>query len=583
MSQTEEEAFQQAKAYLLTAGADGHSAYDHLERLFRTILEENPNDVANNPERLAELSAAIKKHAFVNGTESQPVNNAPVLHATQLDRLVGNKTLFHKPAPEVLTTIEQPTPYTTVTTTTVKPPVAPHFQSLIGQQSAWRQCGVGLPEAEVFLLEQSISRLALQKQLDEVRFVGKIFGTKKNYLVVSSKRYVADKEKVYQEVNTMPKPPRKKVEVDVQAEPGFKGVNRLSFWVTSDASSEWVLLPDVTPQQINAARHIRKLFTGDLDAPVQAYPAFVGTERTYLRAQLSRLLSGTYISPNGALERVEPEEEEPEDDGDETKKNAPKEAKYWALTKASKEYAPDEEQGVHALLDLEQWVHSEGFIYETGRQTKVPEKPEVEGEEEEPKEEEDPEADGEEGEAPEEEEPKEEEEKELFLPVKKDYLYAVIDLPKEPTGEEGEDEEPAAEEGEEGEKEEEDDKPLDDEEIPDDDPLKKKITAWTARVTNTTFKKHGVVCVKSLRWPGAIAYAANGAKLWGCVYFGNGLKKTDRAFTPLAAPTIQKECKDVLEVMDATAATEKLILRGEEPKEQDSEDEQEQDDAEEEA
>lgn len=574
-----EEIFAQVKAYLMQADAEGHSAYDHLQSILMTVLEENPNDIAHHPDKFAELSSAIKKFSFAHGSKTLQANDAAPLHAAQLARLLANRDLFNKPAPEVVTTIEQPTPFTTVTTTTTKPPVAPPFTSIVSQNTSWRYCGVGLPEREAFLLEQSISRLAFTKKLEEVRFVGKIFGTRGNYLVVSSKRYIQDGEKIYQEVNTMPKPPRKKVEVDVQAEPGYKGANRLSFWVASDAASEWTLLPDVTPQQVNAARKVKKLFTGDLSAPVVSSPAFDGNEAVYLRAQLSRILSATYISPAGALEKVEPEEEEAEEeDEEEGKKKGPKEAKYFPSTKVSKEYAPDEEAGVHALLDLEQWVHSEAHIYETGRQTKVPEKPEVEGEEpeEEPKEEE-------EEEPAEEEEKKEEEEKELFQPVKKDYLYAVINLPKEPTAEEGE-EEPQEEEAEDGEKEEEDEnKPLEDEEIPDDDPLKKKVTSWASRAVNTNFKKHSVVVVKSLRWPGAVAFASQGAKQWGSVYFGNGLKKTDHAFTPVPAPQIQKECPDILEVMDATAATEKLVLRGEEPKENDSEDEKEEEEPEEDA
>jgi radial spoke head protein 4A len=576
---TQDQLFQQVKAYLLQADHEGRSAYDHLESVIRSILEENPDDIASHPEKLNELSALIKANSFTYGQPSSGANAPAPLHSTQAARFSENIGLFIKPPPEVVTTIEQPTPYTTVTTTTVKPRTAPSFKSVTSQNASWRQFGAALPETEAFLIDQSITKLATEKGLDEVRFVGKIFGTRGNYLVVSSKRFVAESEQVFVETNDMPKPPRKKTEVPIQPEPGFKGVNRLSFWVASHAADAWTLLPDVTPQQINAARKIRKYFTGDLAAPVISCPAFGWNEAVLLRAQLSRIVSATFISPANALEKVEPEEEEePEGEEDEGKKNGPKPAKYTPLTRVSKEYAPDEEAGVAPLLDLEQWVHSEGYIYETGRQTKLPDKPEVEGEEEEAKEEEEEEGEG--------EEKKEEEEKDVFVPIKKDYLYAVINLPKEPTGEEGEEEEAEAEpeEGEgEDKEEEEENKPLDDEEIPDDDPLKKKLTAWTARITNTTYKKHATVVVKSVRWPGAFAYASKGAKDWGCVYFGNGTKKTDQAFAPLQPPPVQKEVADIVEVMDPTAATEKLVLRGEEPKEQDSEDEKDEEEPEEEA
>ena len=562
----QELAFQQAKAFLMQADADGQSVYDHLHTIVAAMMEENPNDVAHHPERFADLSSQLKKYQFVNGASGNAANNAPVTHHSQVERSKENRSLFEQPKPEVKTTIEQPTPFTTVTTTTVVPKEAPRFKSVVAENTMWKHCGAGLSDQEAFLLDQSITKLAASKNLSEVRFVGKIFGIHGNYIVVSSKRWVAEGENVFEEVNTMPKPPRKKVEVDIQSEPAYKGCNRLSFWVTPTASGKWTLLPDITPQEINAARKIRKLFTGNLDAKINAYPAFVGTEAKYLRAQLSRIVSATYITPTGVLEKVEPEDDEEADAEEEETKKGPKPAKYYPLTKLNKEA---EEVSVITLADAEQWVHSEGYIYETGRQTKVPEKPETEEEE--------PEVDDEE----EQEEKKEEEEKELFLPIKKDSSYAIIHLPKEPNPEDDEEpeEEPPAEEGE-GEEKEEDEKEEDEDEIADDDPLRKKIPAWTTRLTNTLYKNHAVVVVRSLRWPGAVAYAANKGKSFGAVYFGYGFKKTDHAFTPIPATEIVKECEDIVEVADPTAANEKLVMRGEDPKEADSEDEKEEEDEE---
>eukprot|EP00658_Telonema_sp_P-2_P069584 TRINITY_DN58900_c0_g1_i1.p1 TRINITY_DN58900_c0_g1~~TRINITY_DN58900_c0_g1_i1.p1 ORF type:complete len:121 (+),score=45.17 TRINITY_DN58900_c0_g1_i1:121-483(+) len=65
----------------------------------------------------------------------------------------------------------------------------------------WRYCGAGLPEQEAFLLDQSIAKLAREKSLSEVRFVGKIFGLVADYVVVSSKRFVdeAAGEVIYKE------------------------------------------------------------------------------------------------------------------------------------------------------------------------------------------------------------------------------------------------------------------------------------------------------------------------------------------------------------------------------------------------
>ena len=165
---------------------------------------------------------------------------------------------------------------------------------------------------------------------------------------------------------------------------------------------------------------------------------------------------------------------------------------------------------------------------------------------------------------------------------------AVIRLPKEPSPEddEEEEEEAAAEDGGDGDgedKEDEEEKIEEDDDIPDDDPLRKKMYAWTVRMSSNLYKKHGVCALRSLRWPGAVTYAAAQGKKYGAVYFGDGLKKTDHALTPVPAEVVKAEVADMTEIADATAANEKLVLRGEEPKEADSEDEKEEEAEEEDA
>ena len=63
------------------------------------------------------------------------------------------------------------------------------------------------------------------------------------------------------------------------------------------------------------ARVICKLLTGDLDAAVDTYPPFPGTERNYLRAQVARITAGTQISPANYFTTGDEEEEEPEEGG----------------------------------------------------------------------------------------------------------------------------------------------------------------------------------------------------------------------------------------------------------------------------
>lgn len=574
----------QAKASLMAADSNGRSVYDHLHDLIATMMEENPGDIAANPDLIAQFSRVMKEQGFNYGESSAATSNstkAAAVHAIIASRAENDLALLSKePTKETRTVVERPNPNTIVTTTKTSSTRTPAFTSVVRQNTFWRSAGVGLADIEARLLDQSIGQLAAEKKLKEVRFFGKIFGSHADYIVVTSQRHVEESEVPMTEINTMPaKPARKNLDIEVQAEPPYKGCNRLSFWVCSQAGASWVKLPDITPQQLNAARKVRKLFSGDLNAPVIAYPAFGWNEAVLLRAQLSRLVSATYVTPAGAAENYEPPEDDEEEEYDEDELlRKPRPAKYKPLTQNVKDYAvPDD--NIRSLLDLEQWVHAESYIYQTGRHTKVPQRPDPEDdapEDEEEQEEEDPQN-----------EPEEEEEKDLFGPVRRDTLFSVIKIPQEPNPEEEEEnqeEEDNEEEENQGPELDEDgnpvdtnapEKPKEDDDVPDDDPLQKKIFPWQTRVANMTYKKHGVCVLRSIRWPGAVAFAAQGGKAWGCVYFGDGVKAADTNFSPVLAPPIIGEAKDLTEAQDPTAANEKLVLRGEDPKEADSEDDRE--------
>ncbi|GET86890.1 flagellar radial spoke protein, putative [Leishmania tarentolae] len=566
-----ERQFANAKAYLMQADKDGVSAYDQLTRLMELLLDENPENVAGDLSKLQEILSFIQTHSFACGESTSACYEATQVPAEDLRRFEDNKKLFDLPAPEVRTVIEQPDPYTTITTTTVVPLKAPSFESIVGQNKYWTAAGCGLSDDEAFLLDRSITNLAMEKNLQDIKFFGKIFGTHSDYFVLRTRRYLEVGETVYVETNTMGKPPRKKGMVPVQAEPGYVGVNRYTFWVTASPSDKWEKLPDVTPQQINAARETKRFFTGDLSAAVAE--TFPWGEATYLRAQLARIISSTTIAPQGALEEPEPDQETEEDEDEDAEDDAPqkpKEAKYKPLVVVSPDYGV-EEMDV-AQLTTDRWVHAEGYIYKNGRQTKVPEKPEPEEGEGEGEGDEETAVEGDaQSEDEEEEEPEEEEEVELFTPIQNDYLYGVVDIPQPPPVMNDEDEEEEEPEEEPGEPDNTPLKPLRDEDVPDDDPTKVKIACWTMRVENNVSKAHRIAVVQSLHWPGATAYAAEGGKRWSCVYFGNGMKKTDAAFTPPPAPPVQSECADITEVDDPTATVEKLVRRGEEIPEADSE------------
>jgi radial spoke head protein 4/6 len=85
----------------------------------------------------------------------------------------------------------------------------------------------------------------------------------------------------------------------VPVEEKGSGCNALCYFACNDPAGDWTELPPVTPDQLVASSSIRKFFTGDLAAPVRAYPPFPGTEKEYLRAQIARVVAATILCPQG--------------------------------------------------------------------------------------------------------------------------------------------------------------------------------------------------------------------------------------------------------------------------------------------
>eukprot|EP00756_Hemistasia_phaeocysticola_P038234 Hpha_TRINITY_DN16745_c2_g7::TRINITY_DN16745_c2_g7_i1::g.77627::m.77627/K19756/RSPH4A; radial spoke head protein 4A len=549
-----------ARGVLQEADSEGYSVYEHVCNMVAKIIDDKKTVPL---EGLPEFSQQVKARRFQPSAVVPTIGKRTELDARDVCRAQETRELFARAPPVVETSIERPRPTVTVTTTETRASVSKEPRPLSSDVRYHRMCGVGLPKHEYFVLEQSITKLVQEKKLQDVRFVGKIFGTQGNYLVVSSRRWFEDPEaKIWKEKHEMPRPPRKNLEVPVQPEPPGIGSNRTTFWVCSYAGAPWTPLPDVSPQQLNAARKIKKYFTGDLDAEINSYPRFPGKEIHLLRAQLSRIVASTEISPEGEKEPYEgDDDEEPEDEDADPK--APKEEKYKPLTKVNPPVSVEEE-GIASFANREKWVHCSPYLFRDGRATKIPEKPEPE--------------EGEEPEPEEDEEEKEEvppEEVDFLRPIQQDTKYAHVKQPPEPKadeeGEEGGGDEPEPEAQDD---EEEEEKVGEEEAEGEEGDTEGVMLPWAAVTTNKLYKKHGVVVVRSLRWPGAYAWLSGGTHS-GCVYFGDGLKATDAAFRPEEAPRVQGEPDDFQEIADPTSMTEKLVLRGEEPKEPDEEDEEE--------
>jgi radial spoke head protein 4A len=96
----------------------------------------------------------------------------------------------------------------------------------------------------------------------------------------------------------------------VPSEPIGEGLNSYVYYVVGYTYAadgvfghytydKWTKLPAVRPEHIMVARQIKKLFSGELDAPVNSYPPFPGNEGEYLAAQIARISRGATLAVEG--------------------------------------------------------------------------------------------------------------------------------------------------------------------------------------------------------------------------------------------------------------------------------------------
>lgn len=221
----------------------------------------------------------------------------------------------------------------------------PWTAELPDQMPLFSHAGVGLSKEETYRTFLAMQRLQAKHGLKMVRFFGKVFGTKSDYVIIEAG--------LNPEAHLAPS-----VVGATPPEPPGVGLNAATYFVAPSAVDEFVQLEDVTPEAVITAMKIRKYFTGDLAAPVYCYPAFPGNEAAYLRAQIARIAQATAVKPAGALVFDEESEAVPKP------------------LLANPDYAVPE-----GLPEAASWVHGYAKILKIGRCTNVP-KVVVEGEEE---------------------------------------------------------------------------------------------------------------------------------------------------------------------------------------------------------
>jgi radial spoke head protein 4A len=210
---------------------------------------------------------------------------------------------------------------------------------LLDEANMLEWAGVGFSKGETFRLSLALQQLARTNTTTTLRFWGKILGIGTDY-------YIAEGE-----LPTSYEPE------DPSAEEGVAGANKFAYWaMKDDGEYKWIQLPNVSQNQIQAARKLRRFVQANLDAKVRGHPPFPGTERHFLRAQIARITSSTVVCPAGYFQASEVGDIEPAEE---------------PQIKSAEE-----------LADLGGWVHfSKEINARYGRSTPMPARTNADGEE----------------------------------------------------------------------------------------------------------------------------------------------------------------------------------------------------------
>lgn len=519
--------FQDAKAFLQkSCDTEGSNLYDHACEVFQRIFEERPGNVM---EMFEQLSSRTKQTKFTDRMGPQGIKDTlsrGVVWAENCNKAMepaaGKKIAKGKgkgkkqdnssenSGSEESESEEEGNAAENVAAGGAAIP------DLITHASHMENAGVAvLSSSDNFRLLISIKHLAArERDINSIRLFGKILGTKADYIIIETEMAVAEEgsdnaDAFSAEDAASGEPP---------AEPRGVGVNKYTYWVCSYAGGNWTRLPDATPAQLRVSREITKFFTGNLDTSINSYPPFPGMEAHYLRAQIARIAHSTSICPReyyvlkGDKDGEEPDEENPadtENENDEIPKTVQRNDNFRA-------------QSIRQQTRLENWVHYYSHILPQGRTTfwkpKRAEKKQVE--------------EGEEGE---------------------DGTEADAQTQEAQSNAEGSDnaeeiveEVPAP--------------PL---QAVNEDALAAGLPAFIARKTSN-LSPHPIVSFRSVRWPGAYAFAFDNS--FCNVYIGWGQKFSGDSYTPPAPQVMCKEPHTMRERFDPSTQQEEDLEEKRNPK-----------------
>merc|ERR1719231_1887392 len=255
--------FERAKA-ALSEDQGGTSVYEHLVKVVMDLNKKRPKDAKATFE---EGCTAIKRSSFTHKPAGIPFDKVPPAVAKH----------------------QQGWAQSTLPLVTAAAPSNWQIAQLL------EYAGVGIGRENNFLLNKRMDELATEA--NDVRFWGKICGTKSDYFVVEG---------------TLKKPSAEGLDGTKMEIPGKPGANQKAYWVCSCPGGAFAKLPHAQSEYLKLAPKIKKYFSGDLSKTVYSYPPFDGTEADLLRAQIAQISSDCSLVPADMYAPSEGDDGEPD-------------------------------------------------------------------------------------------------------------------------------------------------------------------------------------------------------------------------------------------------------------------------------
>jgi radial spoke head protein 4A len=268
---------------LLKVDTGSGSLHEHLVRLSRKLAEQKPGEALA---QLETLSRHLKKSNF-RGTPAPDVSIPIVADSEAEDARL-------QWCGDVLKLVRQPSD------PTAAPKVLGAVQNFLEDAAMFRWAGVGFSQQESYHLGAALRKLASDTpSIESLRLWGKVLGTDGDYVVAEGVLKSIPKPAVG---DAPEKPPLLPDSPEYDVEPRGEGANTFTYWVSAGGCAPWVRLPAARASNVVASRKIKRIMSGNLDAPVLSMPWFPGKERHFLRAQIARISATCSLATTGWYE-----------------------------------------------------------------------------------------------------------------------------------------------------------------------------------------------------------------------------------------------------------------------------------------